>query len=134
MFLDDLMAVLVAAGVGTKSVDIFATSASQMPTGIGPYLSLIETGGTAPERTHNTIHPPAYQRPGAQITVRAKSYAAARVMAKNAYDALGGVRNTTISGVWYREISPVQEPFDLGLDENGRARVVFNVYGIKRPS
>lgn len=34
----------------------------------------------------------------------------------------------------YREISPIQEPFDAGVDDQGRAVVVFNVTIIKDKS
>ena len=35
---------------------------------------------------------------------------------------------------WYRDIQPLQEPFDLGLDDAGRQIVGFNVLATKRPS
>lgn len=35
---------------------------------------------------------------------------------------------------WYLDLSPLQEPFDVGLDEAGRAQCGFNVVARKRPS
>jgi len=35
---------------------------------------------------------------------------------------------------WYREINPIQEPFDMRLDDSGRAQVAFNIAVIKNPS
>ena len=35
---------------------------------------------------------------------------------------------------FYQEIAPLQEPFDLGTDDKGRARVVFNVSTVKTAS
>ena len=35
---------------------------------------------------------------------------------------------------WYLHILAVQEPFDLGLDGNGKAQSVFNITTRKRPS
>lgn len=35
---------------------------------------------------------------------------------------------------WYLDISPLQEPFDAGLDESGRAQCGFNILARKRPS
>ena len=35
---------------------------------------------------------------------------------------------------FFQSIMPDQEPFDMGTDENGRARVVFNVRCVKTPS
>jgi len=95
-FVQELIAVLVAAGVGTEKVNLFGTSASAIPTGNGPFLSLRPTGGTAPEGTHNQ-GAGAYRRPGAQILVRAKTWVAAEAMALAAYNALLAVRNQAVS-------------------------------------
>jgi len=38
-------------------------------------------------------------------------------------------------GCWYLNLSPLQEPFDLGeLDDAGRAQCAFNLLARKRPS
>lgn len=132
-FLMELAQRLADTEVGTIGVNLFLSSKAQIPAGDGPFISLIETGGTAPERTQNTISPPAYQRPRAQVVVRAKTYPVAEATARLAYDALT-LRNTELSGTFYRELDPVQEPFDMGLDITGRAQVAFNVAAIKRPS
>jgi hypothetical protein len=51
-----------------------------------------------------------------------------------AYNTLVKVRNQTLNGTWYLEIRGLQSvPIDLGLDENGYARVSINIVGIKRP-
>lgn len=97
-FAEEILGLLVAAGVGTANVDIFVSSKRKLPTDDGPYLSLIETGGTTPERTQNDISPPAYPRPSMQLVARAKSYDAARIMARNAYNALVGIRNQIVAG------------------------------------
>lgn len=96
-FLEELTAILVDAGVGVNNTNIFQTTRAIIPDGDGPYLVLIETGGREPERTHNYISEPAFQRPSAQILVKAESYAAARIMAYDAYDALVGIRNQEIT-------------------------------------
>lgn len=113
---------------------MFVSTRAVIPTGAGPYLLLTETGGAAPLRTHNSVATPAYQRPSAQILVTGGTYAAALTMVRAAYDALAGVRNTTISGTFYQEISPTQEPMDLGPDASGRVQLAFNVNVVKRPS
>lgn len=99
-FPEELITLLVAAAVGTKATasgNIFLSTGVSLPAGDGPYLSIIETGGTAPLRTQNAVATPAYQRPSAQIVVRAATYTAARTMARAAYNALVGVRNRTVS-------------------------------------
>lgn len=94
-FIEEIIKLLTTAGAGT-STNIFATSKSQIPPGAGPFLSLTETGGAAPLRIHNQLAP-AYERVTMQIMARASTYDAARTMARNAYNALAGVRNTTVT-------------------------------------
>ena len=126
MFLDEIAARLAAQSVGTVGSNIFLGSKALIPSGDGPYLTLTETGGSAPTRIHNKAAANT-QRPTAQIAVRAKSYIIARAMAKTAYDALDGVFNTSLSGVFYQSITARQEPTDIGLDELKRPLVVFNI-------
>ena len=133
MFLDEIATRLAAQSVGTVGTNIFKGSRAMIPNGDGPYLSLTETGGTAPGRIHNvaTAHP---QRPSAQVAVRAKNYATARAMAHAAYNALDGVSNTTLSGTFYQSIRAMQEPTDIGTDSIERVMIVFNIEVEKQPS
>src|SRR5678816_1110621 len=133
MFLDEIAARLVAQSVGTVGSNIFLGSKAIIPTGDGPYISLTETGGSAPTRIHNKATTNT-QRPTAQILVRAKSYLAARTKAKEAYLALDGVYETTISGVRYHSITARQEPTDIGLDAQERPMLSFNIEVEKQPS
>lgn len=96
-FLQELVKLLVDEGVGTFNTNIFASSASQMPAGDGPFLTLYSTGGMTPERTHNSVSRPAYVRPSAQVVVRARSYVTALTMAQAAYDAFVGIRNRNVT-------------------------------------
>jgi minor capsid protein len=132
-FLDEVAAYLVAQNVGVLGTNIFLGSRAVIPTGSGPFLSLIETGGTEATRVHN-IAGPSTQRPTAQLLVRAGSYQAARTMSKAAYTVLNGVWNTTLSGTFYQKITARQEPTDIGLDGSGRVMVVFNIDAQKQPS
>lgn len=45
-----------------------------------------------------------------------------------------GTMTAIFAGTFYQEVAPVQEPFDLGLDESGRARYAFNINAVKAPS
>jgi hypothetical protein len=133
MFLDEIAARLVAQGVGVIGSNIILGSKGTIPTGDGPYLSLTETGGSAPTRVQNT--PVAStQRPTAQIAVRAKSYTVARAMSRAAYLALDGIFNTSLSGVFYQSVTARQEPTDIGLDAQSRPVIVFNIACEKVPS
>ena len=126
-FLDEIKDRLVAQGVGTFGSDIFLGSKAVIPSGDGPFLSLTETGGSGATRTHNGS---PVSRPSAQILARAKSYVAARTKLKSAYDALGGAKglhNVTLSGTFYQSVVPRQEPTDIGLDDDDRPMIVFNI-------
>lgn len=132
-FLDEAIARLVDEGVGALNTSIFATSKQAVPNGAGPYLTIVETGGSGPSWTQNRIGP-AYQHPSLAVTGVAKDYSDASDIARAAYDALGTVRNEFIGATWYRSIVPLQEPYDLLPDAQGRARVRFNALADKRPS
>jgi hypothetical protein len=131
----------VAQGVGTYSSDIFIGSKASIPpnasdpVGDGPYLSLVETGGTGSMRSHNGT---AIARPTLQILSRARTMQAAKTKIKAAFDALGGdkgLHNVTLSGTFYQSVTPRQQPTDLGmLDGNGRPMIAFNIEAEKQPS
>lgn len=127
MFLSDIVTRLQVQGVGTPNVNIFGSSKAQIPAGVGPYLTVMETGGSAPTRQQNQA-PAATQRPTAQILVRAQSYAEAFAMARAAYNALDGLFNEALSGTFYLSVTARQEPMDLGHpDDAGRVMVAFNI-------
>lgn len=142
MFADDIVTLLVNAGLGlVAGTNIGVSSAWTVPIGMGPYVTVTETGGFAPTRVHNRQTADT-QRPSAQILVRAgriasvqEAYPAARAMSKSAYLALDGLANLTVNGTFYQKIVALQEPNDMGLDSTGeRAQVVFNVNVEKDPS
>jgi hypothetical protein len=140
MFLDDMASVLVTAGVGTLGVDLFLSSKAVIPSGTGPYITLTETGGMGVGgfrgeggRVQNKARSSTV-RPGAQVLVRASSYNTARSKSNAALDALDGLWNTKINGVAYLSVTARQEPTDAGVDEAGRAVVVFNIDCEKQPT
>ena len=132
-FTADLVALLETASVGVYGTSIFVSSRAVLPTGDGPFLVILETGGAPPEHTHNSTSAPAYQRPAAEILAHGATFEATMTMARAAYSALF-VRNTLIGATHYRSITPVGEPGDVGLDKSGRITIAFNVSVIKRPS
>jgi hypothetical protein len=95
-FSEELVTIMVTAGVGTYGTNIFISEQADIPTGGGPYLVVNETGGFRGLRIHDQARP-AYPRPGAQISVRATTYDAARTMARAAYNALAAVKNTVVT-------------------------------------
>lgn len=132
-FLDEVKDRLVAQNVGVFGANIFLGSKASIPVGNGPYLTLIETGGSKPTRVQNKASVNT-QRPTAQVAVRGINYATTRAMCKAAYDALDGVFNTTLSGTLYHSMTARQEPTDIGLDALGRPTIVFNIEVEKNPS
>jgi len=132
-FLDEIAAWLATEGVGIPGQSLFLSSAAIPPNGDGPYLSLKETGGTGSTRIQNKASA-ATHRPTAQVSVRAKDYTEARAMAAAAHDALDGIFNQNLAGVWYVSVTARQLPTDAGSDDVGRAMVVFNIDAEKEPS
>ena len=133
-FLDEIKDHLVAQGVGVYGSSIFLGSKALIPLGDGPYLSLVETGGTGAVRSHNGT---PVTRPSAQVLCRAKAINVARAKLKEAFDALGGAQglhNVTLGTTFYQSLVPRQEPTDIGLDVQARPMVVFNVDAEKEPS
>jgi len=78
-FLDEIVSVLEAAGVGVEGTTIFSTAKATVPRA-GACLSILATGGAPPVGTHND-GAGAYRRPGAQLIARAPSWAEASALA-----------------------------------------------------
>lgn len=126
MFGSDLIGLFESRGRGVFGSTLFLGSKS-LPKA-GTVLTVIETGGMAPSRVHNRT-PPAIRRPGAQISVRSDSRTAAAALAGQAYADVCDVLNMDLNGTRYLAITPRQEPFDMGTEDDGRIKVGFNVLG-----
>jgi hypothetical protein len=94
---EEVAKILVDASVGVVNTNIFLGLNKPIPDGDGPFLLIVETGGLFPERTHNDVTLPAWQRPATQISVRGTSVAATKEMIWEAYEALVGVRNLSVT-------------------------------------
>lgn len=93
-FLDELMQILIDAGIASGS--IFGGTTAVIPDGVGPYLHLRESGGPAGGRTQN-VRGIAYPKPTAQIVARAETYEDAYALAMAAYNAFADVRNQNVT-------------------------------------
>lgn len=129
-FANDLAAKIISEGLGTAiNTDIFLGSAAAIPTmragdtAVGPYISIIDTGGVSAVREHDGKYP----RPSMQIVVRAASGPIAKAKAEAIHEAIGDLFNVTIGTRFYLRISAVQEVLDMQKDEAGRPRFGFNV-------
>jgi hypothetical protein len=128
VILDELATLLQTAGVGTISTTLFK---GQVPldspaTVATPLVALLEIPGLPPLRAHDGQR---IGQPVIQIVSRGAphGYAQARAKAQQAWDALDGVTNTTLSGVAYLQIQALQEPFLLKIDDSHRPFLVFSV-------
>jgi hypothetical protein len=140
MWVDDLETLMTDAGMVTGQDLFFTTKANVpiLPSGQAT-LQIIETAFAGPERINNSIAP-KYIKVGAQFSARASTPAAARAKAYAAYNAVVTVRNALVQNVahtlsgWYREINPLQEPFEVptGPADNGQSRFNFTVTAIRK--
>lgn len=126
---------LVDQGVGVGGQTIFAGTDVDLPvSGTPAILTLLETGGEAPEGTH-TDGPVAFRKPRFQVTARADVYDEASALAELAYAALGGrpaIVNLAIAGVFFLWMHPISDFIDLPIDANARVRIAFNVGALRR--
>lgn len=91
---ESIVGILSSAGLATLGTDTFIGPGVAIPAGVGPYVSLIDMGGLDPMEAHSGEK---YERLTFQIVVRATSYVAARSRALLIWDALDGVRNSTVA-------------------------------------
>ena len=134
-FIPDLVFLLESYAFGLSyGTNIFKGPKAKIPDGTGPYVSIVRTAGRGAEGTHNLVDVPAYERPAAQIIVRATDYDVAEVLADQLYAELFKVQNQFVNGTWWRELLVGLEPFDLPPDEKGRPRLAFNIDCAKRVS
>jgi hypothetical protein len=133
-WLDDLATLCEEAGILRESVRLSSKGMASGAVAEGPFISIIETGGTTPDYTHNKKGI-AYENPSAQLLCRGEHYEECCGLLRLAFDRIVEVENEFVNSTWYLYIHALQSTFiDLGADENGRARVAFNVLGKKRPS
>lgn len=135
MVFDDLIYLLERGGLGlTYSTNLFKGPKAIMPTGNGPYVSLIKAGGFGAEGTHNSPDVPAYERPTVQIVTRATDYDITDAKSAEIYALMYRTKNQFVNGTWWRSMKPRAEAFDLPADEKGRVRIAFYIECVKRTS
>lgn len=97
-----------------------------IPAGDGPFVSLIETAGRLTQ-VHNAS---SILEPAIQVTVRGGKFDATGAIVDLAWDELGGkdkIVNMLIGDVFFLWLHPVQPPFQLPNDPQGRVRLSFNL-------
>lgn len=94
-FEEELAKVVIDAGLATAiGTDVFLGPKAVLPTGNGPYIQFLDSGGTSPDQTHNGDK---YERLSVQVVIRAKSTSTGRTRALAVWRALEGLHNTTLS-------------------------------------
>lgn len=129
---DDVAARIIALSLGTAvGTDIFIGTKAKVPSGPsddGPYISLVDTGGTSALRRHDGRYP----RPSIQVSVRARQASAARAKAAALHAALADKFNVTMGSTFYLSVIAVQEVMDMPADSVGRPRFGFNLDTLTR--
>ena len=129
----ELVTYLISKGVGTVlGTDIFVGSLPATPDAC---VCLYEAGGLASEHGFS-VDGVDKETPTVQILCRgvAHDWSTPRALAETAYRALAEIQATTLSGVFYEMVTPIQPPFKLKQDENDRFHIVFHVRARKNPS
>ena len=92
-FEEEIGRILFDAGLGVFNTNMFIGPPSTVKEGVGPFITIIDTGGLSPLETHNGDK---YERMSFQIIVRANDRKAARTRALAIWRALDGRRNLTV--------------------------------------
>lgn len=123
--LTDIGQYLQTNSIGALGTDLFL---SQMPDSPDDAIALYEYAGNTPSRMGDN------RRPGLQVKVRG-DYETARAKIDEIYTLLSKIGNeyeddapegVTINGTTYLHFETVQEPFPLGVDDNGRHELAQN--------
>ena len=93
-FDEEIEEVLIDAGIDPDT--IFVSSKSVVPTGDGPYLSILLTGGTG-IRTHNIRTRFAYVQATAQLVARGMVAEEAEALVRRALAILLAVKNADVA-------------------------------------
>lgn len=91
---EELTRSLSDAGLATLNIDTFIGPAAVIPSGDGPFTSILSTGGSSPDETHNGD---LYENHSVQIVTRALDFKVARTRVLAIWRNLDGIRNTTLT-------------------------------------
>jgi Bacteriophage minor capsid protein len=133
--LDELGVHLQTLGLGILSETLFLDGFPQDAPGAStPDLvaALVETPGFPPDSIHNSPEP-TREHPVVQLLVRGApyDYVTPRQWAQQIWLALGSIRNTTLSGVFYLTVRPLQSVAKLRNDDYAR-RIVTAQFRIDK--
>lgn len=96
----EIARLIEAEGLAVLGTNLFVGPASVISpaAGNGPFATVLSTGGTAPEETHNGDE---YDHPSVQVIVRGKPYPVTQQLARDIYQLLRGLYGVTVSALGY---------------------------------
>jgi hypothetical protein len=117
--IDDIAQHLHNQGVASLSTSLFK---GYLPEDIDSGIVVIDTGGLEPDREL------VMSEPTVQVFVRNTSYSTGKSKIDAVKTALHQQKNTQLipSGIYFYYIFAIQEPGNLGRDENGRHEFSIN--------
>lgn len=119
MILDDLADWLIINSLAEDGA-IFLGAIGDEPA---EAIMLNEYAGEQPRLTHQRT---GTDRARVQLQVRSEDYVAGRTRIEEIYQAFLAASNFTIGGTVYKQVLPLQSPFELRRDENGRIWFAVN--------
>lgn len=93
-FEDEIAKLLDDNNIATSITDLFIGVVTNFPDGDGPYTQIINTGGRAPDETHDDS---VEEYPRIQVLVRAKGNAIARDKVFEIYELIDKMRDVSLS-------------------------------------
>lgn len=129
---DDVATLIVSDGLATLGGTLFI---GPLPASPDLAISILPTVSAPPDAIFNESTP-GMERPRVQIRVRgeAKDYSVPRILIECIYRALANRGGFTVNSTKYADLSPVQQPFPLGMDNNSRWVFAVNFEAWKEPS
>ncbi len=135
MLLDDLVTLVDAQTALTDAVDLFAGGFYDEAGAPDTQAALYEYSGLPPHHVLGSTNAPIAVLPRVQVACRSSNYATARTLAQTIYDVVANLTHQTLSpsGKRYIRVEALQEPFDMGRDENHRNVIGFNLQITRDP-
>jgi hypothetical protein len=129
MLLDELAALLQAAGIGVSGQTLFRHALpleGPLTSNDPPQVALIEVAGMEALRTQDAQ---TVEQPVVSVMTRGAphGYVAAREKAQEAWEVLDGVSNQVLSGVRYLWIFTDRSPYWLRTDDLARPLIAFAI-------
>ena len=124
--LEDVLTLLQGAAVGTPGTDLYGAGWYDEGGAPDAQVAVFEYGSDPPSHVLGPTNEASSVHHRVQVVARSFDYLAARAKAQAAYDALANRVEITVGGRRYIRIEALQEPFDMGRDENNRRLVACN--------